>query len=822
MANLFDMFDAAKQSAMQRPDRDLLTRDLVTAAQASLGTSRAEMEDAKVTSKAIGTVVSVHSTRMMDDQTARSRVMMDAVQGLTNDLRAAQSGGTLAQSWQDYTRDSSQRLALTLDVLRMRGDTFMAHEAEGCPPVLAYPYEVVMDGADLDRPSNYMLLRILPPEGTEIKEWKRPYMIIDPRAGHGPGIGGFKADSQVGVALRDGHPVYFVSFRRKPEPGQTLADVTRAEASFVREIMRRHPDAPKPVITGNCQGGWATLLLAATNPDLTGPIVLNGSPIATWGGDVGTNPMRYNAGVMGGAWIPMLMSDMGNGTFDGAYLVQNFEMLNPGRTMFRKYTDLYRDIDHGAERFLEFETWWGGFFLMNEAEIRWIVEQLFVGNRLVKNEAQLEPGRAIDLKSIRAPIIVFTSWGDNITPPQQALNWIVDSYADVAEIKIKGQRIIYMVHDQVGHLGIFVSSQIANKEHAEVGSTLKTIETLAPGLYEMKIDAFDGHGETAKFTVSFAERTLDDIRGLDDGRADERPFAAVARASEMQAQGYEMLVRPMVKSMVSEAAAEASRAMHPLRAQRALWSSRNPATNSVKAKAEVARAERQPAAVDNPFIQAERLWMDMVEQSIDMIRDNRDMMFETMFFSIWGTPWMRAFGKTHEASRTLKSVGDLRNLPEVQAALLHVDRGGFVEAVVRVIALLDDTSGSVNRTRLERANRVLTQEEPFASLSADERARLIHQQTLITTYDAEGAVLALPKLLASDADRQSAMAVVRYIAGPLEDVVPATVALLHRLHDLLKLPAMTGDVLTDPLNAEAPALKPKAARTKAKVQEAAE
>jgi Protein of unknown function (DUF3141) len=39
---------------------------------------------------------------------------------------------------------------------------------------------------------------------------RRPYVIIDPRAGHGPGIGGFKDDSQVGVALAAGHPVYFV------------------------------------------------------------------------------------------------------------------------------------------------------------------------------------------------------------------------------------------------------------------------------------------------------------------------------------------------------------------------------------------------------------------------------------------------------------------------------------------------------------------------------------------------------------------------------------------------------------------------------------
>ena len=106
---------------------------------------------------------------------------------------------------------------------------------------------------------------------------------------------------------------------------------------------------------------------------------------------------------------------------------------------------------------------------------------------------------------------MFASWGDNITPPQQALNWIVDTYADEHEIKIRGQRIIYMVHEKVGHLGIFVSSSIAKKEHTEVTSTMKTIEALAPGLYEMTIDEQVGEGVDAHFLVSFHERKMADI-----------------------------------------------------------------------------------------------------------------------------------------------------------------------------------------------------------------------------------------------------------------------------------------------------------------------
>ena len=253
----------------------------------------------------------------------------------------------VAELFRDYLIDAWQRGVLTADVLRQRGNIYEAHEAAGAPPVLCYEYETVMDGRSLKRPVNYMLLAIRPPEGVETHDWKRPYMIIDPRAGHGAGIGGFKPDSQVGVALHGGHPVYFVAFRQHPEPGQTIADVMRAEAAFFKEIVRRHPDAPQPAMVGNCQGGWATLLLAAADPTITGPIVINGAPLAAWSGVNGRNPMRYSGGLLGGALPVMLAADLGAGEFDGANLVMNFENLNPARSLFGKYYDLFADSRQG-------------------------------------------------------------------------------------------------------------------------------------------------------------------------------------------------------------------------------------------------------------------------------------------------------------------------------------------------------------------------------------------------------------------------------------------------------------------------------------------
>src|SRR6476646_11452810 len=97
---------------------------------------------------------------------------------------------------------------------------------------------------------------------------------------------------------------------------------------------------------------------------------------------------------------------------------------------------------------------------------------------------QTPDGETIDLRNIRSPIVVFCSKGDNVTPPQQALGWILDLYDSIDDIRANGQTIVYTIHETVGHLGIFVSGGVAKKEHGEFSSNIDLIDTLPPGLYE--------------------------------------------------------------------------------------------------------------------------------------------------------------------------------------------------------------------------------------------------------------------------------------------------------------------------------------------------
>src|SRR5678809_223104 len=181
----------------------------------------------------------------------------------------------------EYLVDATQRSVLFWDVMRQRGKQYREHMAQAVPHVLHYDIELVVDGRTLEPRVNYGLTRVVPPNGVKVDPKRRPFVIIDPRAGHGPGIAGFKADSEIGVALKAGHPCYFVRLLPEPEPGQTIEDIARAEAVFLEKVIALHPQADgKPCVIGNCQAGWAIMMLAALRPELFGPIIIAGSPLS--------------------------------------------------------------------------------------------------------------------------------------------------------------------------------------------------------------------------------------------------------------------------------------------------------------------------------------------------------------------------------------------------------------------------------------------------------------------------------------------------------------------------------------------------------------
>jgi len=661
----------------------------------------------------------------------------------------------------EYWVDATQRALLFWDVMRQRGNQYFEHMEKAAPHVLNFEAELLVDGRRLPRPVNYAIARIVPREGDRLDDRKRPFVVVDPRAGHGPGIGGFKADSEIGAAMAAGHPCYFIGFLPVPEPDQTIEHVLQAMGVFLEKVNELHSGAEgKPAVIGNCQAGWAVMMLASIRPELFGPIIVAGSPLSYWAGVHGVNPMRYSGGLLGGSWLTALTSDLGNGKFDGAWLVQNFEGLNPANTLWTKQYNLYANIDTEARRYLGFEKWWGGHVLLTGDEMQAIVDKLFIGNKLSSGEIRTRDGVRVDLRNVKGPIVVLCSKGDNITPPQQALGWILDLYDSVDDIRAQGQTIVYTVHETVGHLGIFVSGSVARKEHTEFTSNIDLIDILPPGLYEAvltkKAPGSDGEMPgVGEYIARFEARTLDDIRRIGgNDLEDDRRFAAVERVSEISLGLYRQFVAPWVRACSNEALADTLRRLHPLRLQYELLSDRNPWAQGLAQAAEAVRGARHPVAPDNPWLTWQNQVSNQITAGLKAYGDVRDWMAEQIFLSVYGNPLIQALVglAATDAPPRRRPGKELEHLglvaQRIEQLKAQIGEGGGREAAIRAMLYIGLPDGTAD----ERSFAVVRQirEESGNGMPLSKFKTALRQQFLMLLLDEEHAIAAIPDMVRRD------------------------------------------------------------------------
>lgn len=722
------------------------------------------------------------------------------MENLSQSLSTRDTAPTLAQQTIDYWVDSWQRTILFWDVLRQRSNKYYQHKAMAVPHVLYFEAELVLDGRTFARPANHGLARIKPPEGVVIDPKKRPFVVVDPRAGHGPGVGGFKANSELGVAMHAGHPCYFIGFTPDPVPGQTIEDTIHAEAVFLEKVIELHPDAEgKPCVIGNCQAGWMVMMLAATQPELFGPIIIAGTPLSYWAGVEGKNPMRYSGGLLGGSWLTALTSDLGNGKFDGAYLVSNFENLNPANTLWTKKYNVWAHVDIEAGRFLDFETYWGGHVFLNAAEMQWIVDQLFIGNRLATSEITTSEGDRIDLRKIRSPIVCFCSKGDNITPPQQALGWIVDLYEKDDDICACGQTIVYAIHESIGHLGIFVSGDVAQKEHQEFASNIDLIDILPPGLYEAVIipktaDVVHPELVGGNWITRFEPRTLADIRAIVCSQPEnERRFATVRRVSEINLGLYRTFLQPFIRAFANEQTASWLHKLNPAELPYELLSDRNPLMQQIAQLAEQVREQRQTVSPDNPLLQVQAMVSDGIIAAINNWRDMRDQSMEQIFLTIYSAPLLQALVglRASDKSPRWHPGVEPERLEFIKARIAEfktrIAEGGLQLAAIRGFIYIDMAESGLDERNFEALRRVRAK---HSDVILKEFKRVMREQFFTLLLDQDAALAAIPAMLPTDAEvRAQTLDTIREIASAAGN---PTGERARRLAQIEKLFSMAG------------------------------
>jgi hypothetical protein len=234
------------------------------------------------------------------------------------------------------------------------------------------------------------------------------------------------------------------------------------------------------------------------------------------------------------------------------------------------------------------------------------------------------------MRKLSEPLVVFASAGDDITPPQQALSWVAEVYPTTEDLKRHGQRIVYLLHQHVGHLGIFVSAAVAKREHRAIIEHLERMRDLPPGFFQMRIVAETGEPDPAKdqFVVAFDERRVEDVKA----EYDRRDFELTASISRQGKAWYESFVGPWLRATITPQAAEFFRLLHPDRAARLIWSERyNPLAALLAPLAAWARASRTHPEPDSPYPGAEAALARQIEANWETWRSLRDSWYEAVF-----------------------------------------------------------------------------------------------------------------------------------------------------------------------------------------------
>jgi hypothetical protein len=311
----------------------------------------------------------------------------------------------------------------------------------------------------------------------------------------------------------------------------------------------------------------------------------------------------------------------------------------------------------------------------------------------------------------------------------------------------------------------------------------------------MEIRERGSAGKDPEYEVDFVEYRLEDIapRLNRFKRADEKPFMAVEGIAEFNQRAYELFARPLVQSMTSELSAELGRVFHPLRVQHWAISNLNPWLAWLRPAAEIAKAHRQALGPEAPLRQLEAMTSDFISASLDCYRDVRDAVNEALFYQLYGNLFSLSLADQQEAATHQKRIA-ARQLPIVKTVLASISKGGYPEALGRVLALLARHDVPLPLSQLELMQEIT---EDFADLlphkTHEQERRIRGEQEIIVLYEPVRALETLPLLLAKPSDRaRMEKFLERLLADPrLVDFKPTAeqLGVLKRIRKIVAHPA---------------------------------
>ena len=479
-----------------------------------------------------------------------------------------------------------------------------------------------------------------------------------------------KQDSEIGVALAAGHPCYFIGFlpaaRCRARRSRTCA---RAEAAFVERSRRAIPrpkasrciDRQLPGRLADHDDGRDPARARAARSCWRARRCPIGRACAA------SNPMRYLGGMLGGTWLTALAGDLGQRHLRRRQSGRQFRIAQSGQHLLGEALQRLFQGRHRSRSASSISRP-GGAARCCSMPARCSGSPTTCSSATSSPRARSAPPTACasTCATSSSPIIVFCSWGDNITPPQQALGWITDLYDH--ERRDRRQRPDHRLHAapddrpsrhlrlrQGGDQGARRVRLLHGHDRPDAARPLRggdhrgrrghrAIRELIHGKYLFRLEA----------------RTLDDIRALGGNNdEDEQRFAAAARVSEINLGLYRTLAQPAVRAVTTEQIGRGdARRCIPAACASAMFSDKNPMMQPVKALAEAVRADAQAGRAGQS---AARAWRRSPRPGSRpgwrATGTARDAMTEAMFLGTYGSPLLQAMvGLGAETARTPRRI----------------------------------------------------------------------------------------------------------------------------------------------------------------------
>jgi len=205
--------------------------------------------------------------------------------------------------------------------------------------------------------------------------------------------------------------------------------------------------------------------------------------------------------------------------------------------------------------------------------------------------------------------------------------------------------------------------------------------------------------------------------------------------------------------------------------------------------AERVQKDRQPIAVDNIFLQWEKICSDWMTTSLYAFRAWRDMLMEQTFFGIYGQSWLQALlglrasddpPRPHPGRDSDRIAYIQRRIEELRASM---DKGGPREAAIRALVYVRMPEKAADERAFEMLRRIRA--EHGAQKSLAEFKQDLREQYYMLRLDEARAVELIPEMLKGhENEAAQLLEFVRQIAtagGPLNEEGQRRLAQVERL-----------------------------------------